>query len=608
MNDLAFVTGATGMIGRWVVPELTRRGVPVAAMMRDAAGRAAEYLAWVDGQGGDSSLVTPVDGDLTQEGLGLDAEARTLARSATLFFHLGAAMAMGLDPEVATETNKRGSERVVKLAASAPALRRLVLISGYRVSPSTPQDADARPGAYEQSKIDADRRIRALAEQHEIPLTIVNPSTVIGDSKTGRTTVFWGFGDVVRDVYLGRLPAIPGGPRHWLPLVTVDYVAKFLATVPLQDDASLAEYFLLDDRTPDFARLIQRIATRVGVEAPTRRVSLKLARTVSKLRGQAHRAESLSFLSEDRYDVAPAQEAARRAGIEAPDIEEAVDTSVDYLVASHFGVEPESTGGFTKVGGLTTFVAGDRRRARVVLIHGYPLDGSSWDPVVSRLGDVPTLRPDMAGPSRSWQVPTDLGGWASSLTAELEEPAVLVGHSYGAAYAFQVALRHPERVSALVLVTPYYMQDLVPYHLRAWPLNRYVMKLMGRKDLKDIVGDDWYTDLFYPNVFHRVGARTQLARGITQAQNPQVRTDLDTQMGQLASSVPITIVHGANEPLIAPAPKGVRVITLGKGHNPHIEAPLQVAELITEHLRAGQKSRESRQPAPGQLARQPVTK
>ncbi len=54
--------------------------------------------------------------------------------------------------------------------------------------------------------------------------------------------------------------------------------------------------------------------------------------------------------------------------------------------------------------------------------------------------------------------------WIDSL--DLEQPAILIGHSLGGYMALQFALQSPERVRALVLVNPFYTQSQLPPTLR----------------------------------------------------------------------------------------------------------------------------------------------
>jgi nucleoside-diphosphate-sugar epimerase len=71
MTRHAFVTGATGMIGRWLVPALTREGYVVTALVRGADGRRDEYLHWVRAHDGLPELLRVVEGDLAADDLGL---------------------------------------------------------------------------------------------------------------------------------------------------------------------------------------------------------------------------------------------------------------------------------------------------------------------------------------------------------------------------------------------------------------------------------------------------------------------------------------------------------------------------------------------------------
>ena len=194
-----------------------------------------------------------------------------------------------------------------------------------------------RAGVYEATKVRADRSTRALAEELDLPLTVVNPGVVIGDSRTGETTLFWGFADFVRNLHLGKMPAVPGNARHWMPLVTVDYLAEFLARVPPRDTQPLAEYFLLDDRTPALGPMLGIVAGQLGVPAPWFHLPMPLVPMLLRLMGQAEKIEGLSFISTDRYDVGSATRAAGEAGLTLPDIELAIRKNVDFLVAHDFG-------------------------------------------------------------------------------------------------------------------------------------------------------------------------------------------------------------------------------------------------------------------------------
>jgi 3-oxoadipate enol-lactonase len=112
--------------------------------------------------------------------------------------------------------------------------------------------------------------------------------------------------------------------------------------------------------------------------------------------------------------------------------------------------------GFKAVNGGRLFVEVTGSGSPVVLIHSGITDSRSWDPQVAAFAaGHRVLRYDLRGIGRS-----DLGHGSYSnvddLVALLDaigfDRAALVGVSMGGALALDVALEHPDRVAALVLV------------------------------------------------------------------------------------------------------------------------------------------------------------
>ena len=104
--------------------------------------------------------------------------------------------------------------------------------------------------------------------------------------------------------------------------------------------------------------------------------------------------------------------------------------------------------------------AGDSTGDAVILLHGFPFDSSMWDP---QLADVPEgwryIAPDLRGFGESELIgdrSLDMDEHADDIVALMEElkidQAVICGLSMGGYVALSLAMRHPERVRALVLV------------------------------------------------------------------------------------------------------------------------------------------------------------
>ena len=106
-------------------------------------------------------------------------------------------------------------------------------------------------------------------------------------------------------------------------------------------------------------------------------------------------------------------------------------------------------------------VNADRVTPTPVLVHGFLDDGAVWAPVVAAL---PATAPspivvELAGMAGAADVPGPytLERHAADVAARLAEvsgPVVLVGQSTGAQIVELVAAAHPDRVAALVLLTP----------------------------------------------------------------------------------------------------------------------------------------------------------
>ena len=190
----------------------------------------------------------------------------------------------------AERANVHGALNVLRWAGARPHLRRLVHVSGYRVAEtlSHPADEDQltelyrRYGAYEASKREGDAAVRALAAQEGIPLTVVNPATVIGHSVTGEAGQYLGLAGLVRQLWTGRLPALPGTRRTFVPVVTVDHLARFLAAVPAHDHEPYRAHWLLDDATPELPDLVALLARHLGVRAPRLLLPVALVRRLPR--------------------------------------------------------------------------------------------------------------------------------------------------------------------------------------------------------------------------------------------------------------------------------------------------------------------------------------
>ena len=90
----------------------------------------------------------------------------------------------------------------------------------------------------------------------------------------------------------------------------------------------------------------------------------------------------------------------------------------------------------------------------MVLLHGFTQSGAAWAPITQKLADshrVVTI--DAPGHGRSANAQAGLSGGADLMVGESPSPAAWIGYSMGGRFALHVALRHPDVVTRLVLVS-----------------------------------------------------------------------------------------------------------------------------------------------------------
>ncbi|MBD0843400.1 SDR family oxidoreductase [Streptomyces sp. TRM68416] len=333
------VLGATGFTGRWLLLALLGRGVPVAAAVRGGSARDAGLRRWLRDHGADDRALVTVAADITRPCLGLTPADEELLGDVRDVFNTAALYRFGLTAEEARPVNADGARNVVHWSATRPRLRRLVHLSGYRVSQEARLDGPrlyAELGAYEASKTEGDAAVRLTAPQLGVPLTVVNPSSVIGHSATGEAGQYIGLAGIVEQLWTGRLPALPGSRRTFVPVVTVDYLAEFLASVTELDQDPVHRHWVLDPATPCLPDLVALLADHLGVRAPRLTLPVGLIRRLPRTLTGAD-PETLGFLSEERYDTGSADRLARAAGLRHPPVEQALRHWASRLVADEFG-------------------------------------------------------------------------------------------------------------------------------------------------------------------------------------------------------------------------------------------------------------------------------
>ena len=174
-------------------------------------------------------------GELTLPGLGLARrDEHRLRREVTSVIHCAASVSWDLPLSQAREINVVGTRRVLELAEEIQRcgrLDRLVHVSTAYVAGrhhGSFAETDLIVGqrfrnTYEQTKAEGELVVRRFADR--LPIAVVRPSIVVGESDSGWTPAFNVIYWPLRAFARGLLRELPALPESRVDIVPVDYVA-----------------------------------------------------------------------------------------------------------------------------------------------------------------------------------------------------------------------------------------------------------------------------------------------------------------------------------------------------------------------------------------------
>lgn len=239
---------------------------------------------------------------------------------------------------------------------------------------------------------------------------------------------------------------------------------------------------------------------------------------------------------------------------------------------------------------LTSFADGrlfgrryGRPPAKVLALHGWGRSSADFDVVLPGLSAVAV---DLPGFGATPPPPAAIGaaGYAESIGPvldELDEPVVLVGHSFGGRVAVRLAVQRPESVSALVLVGV----PLLRRRRRRPPPGYRAVRLARRLRLvPDRVLERARRRYGSPDYLSVTGVmREILVKVVNESYEEELRRlDVPTWLvwGTDDREVPVEVARRAQA--LLPAAQLVEVA--GAGHHLPLEAPEALRKVIVQAL------------------------
>ena len=347
-NETIFLTGFPGFIAGRLVERLAKPDTQFFLLVQpqfiEKAIGAAEEISQKSGAALENFAI--IEGDITQENLGISGEDWEVVRAETTdVYHLAAAYDLAVPKDLAYRINVEGTKNVNEFVRQLPNLYRYNYIStcyvagrrkGEILETELEHDAGFR-NYYEETKYLAEMEVEKLKE--ELPVTIFRPAVVVGDSGTGETAKYDGIYYLI--FYLKKAPKLlrlinVGNKNVKLNLVPVDFVVGGIAALA-KDESAVGKTIALADPNPlTTEQIFDAIAEAMtgkksAIHPPPALIEKSLMLPFSPpISGLPHSGVPYFFLSQT-YDTSISEELLEKHKISCPNFKTYVKNLLDFV-------------------------------------------------------------------------------------------------------------------------------------------------------------------------------------------------------------------------------------------------------------------------------------
>lgn len=292
------------------------------------------------------SRVNLIEGDAAAIDFGLSgAELKELTPEIDIIHHMAQISYLGADKKLATAVNVNGARELVEVAAQCKNLKNAVYystaqVSGDRTGLVYEDELEKRQSfrnVVEETMARGERHVRAAMKR--LPITIVRPTMVVGDSHTGEVDRFDGPYFLILLIVTSPpdfpLP-LPGRGDALLNLVPIDYVVRAVKAIG-SEPRSVGRTFHIGDPSPlSVKRVFELLASAGGRRGPRGSIPANLTKALLRAPGLDRLASSpRSFVdalaTPVTYSFANTTEILADTDIRCPPLESYVDGLVEYV-------------------------------------------------------------------------------------------------------------------------------------------------------------------------------------------------------------------------------------------------------------------------------------
>jgi thioester reductase-like protein len=360
------ITGSTGFVGMELLARYLERSersliVPVRAADDGAAAERVDgVLRGLFGGSGRRyrDRVEAVAADLTAPDLGLSqGRLGQIAERVDHIIHSAASVSFSLSLDEARTINVDGTKRMLELAELARergGLERYCHVSTAYVSGThsgrfREHELDVGQqfrNTYEQSKFEAEQVVRG---HHGLPTTILRPSIVVGDRRSGWTAAFNVLYWPLRAFARGLYPAVPAIPSAPVDVVSIDYVADAIYELSTGPGGLGETYHLTAGAHASSIAELSELASRYFHRPPPRVLApAEFASFAAKATGLRRSALEESnvlfpyFAISTIFDDTRARARLEPAGIRVTPLADYLERLLDFATRTRWGKRPLS--------------------------------------------------------------------------------------------------------------------------------------------------------------------------------------------------------------------------------------------------------------------------
>ncbi|MHA6251580.1 SDR family oxidoreductase [Oceanobacillus sp. CAU 1775] len=351
MKHTIFITGYPGFLARNFIRQLFEdhekdlKQIYLLVLPHEEVTASRELEYFIKSNALKPEQFTLLTGDITKEHLAIDpAVLPVLNETVTHVFHFAAVYDLAVKEEIAYQVNVIGTKNVNEWVRKLKNLERYIYfstayVSGKREGKIYETDLEANQSFknhYEATKFEAEIYVEAL--KPTVPITIIRPGIVKGDSVTGHTIKFDGLYFLLNLLdSLSSSPVIPylGKGDVEGNFVPSDYVLKATSYLSFSPKGTGKTYHLTDPNPYTMRELYKMFSEAYLGRTPKGELPLSLAslpmqsKTVQRLL-QVEQEALDYFIYDTAYDSSQAQKDLAESGIRCPDLKETIEPMIEF--------------------------------------------------------------------------------------------------------------------------------------------------------------------------------------------------------------------------------------------------------------------------------------